>query len=149
MADIIQARVTVTQTGADTYTAEAFTMPYLAEKQGIEVVALEAYWANSAGIAAADCSLIAGIATQEAVAAWGDDELVSAFPWAAVSGAGSLHVAKVGETLLVPRVTVQPYIYAQVSSTATAQANIVSFGMFYRIVKLSEVEYYRLLAGGA
>jgi hypothetical protein len=47
------------------------------------------------------------------------------------------------------RVTVQPFIYLGIESSGTANANDVVFRVYYEIVKLSDLEVLRLLAGGA
>jgi hypothetical protein len=48
-----------------------------------------------------------------------------------------------------PRITVQPEVYLSVESNSTSQANDVVFVITYEIVKLTDLELLRLLAGGA
>ena len=51
--------------------------------------------------------------------------------------------------LLEPRVTVQPQLIFRLESTNTGQANNVVIAVYYDIVKLTDLEVLRLLAGGA
>jgi len=143
----------VTQTGNDTFTSAALALPDLDGKTGYKLNGLKAYWVDGAAVASADHSLDAVIQVASTVLTAVDDEWVVSVSWG-LQNTGGVAVAvpyepvKV-ELLFEARLTVQPTIYAAIKSAGTAQANDVIFELFYEFTKLSELEYLRLLAGGA
>jgi hypothetical protein len=146
-------KVLVTQTGNDTATSAAFSLPALDGKSAYQIERVDCYWADAHTAPAADWLLNVGIQVEDAALTLLDDELIVQAGWAMQNTAGVAVAVAVNPYLTfesgMPRLTVQPYVYARVSSSATAQANDVYFTMYYSIVKLSELEYLRLLAGGA
>jgi hypothetical protein len=146
-------RVLVTQSGVDTATGVAFSLPALDGKSAYQISGFEANWYDANTVAAGDWLLRARITTEDSTLTPLDDEMVLELTWAMQNTAGvavAVPVDPVREKhLYMPRLTVQPFVYARVESTATAQANDVYFTLFYSIEKLSELEYLRLLAGGA
>lgn len=147
-------RQLVTQGGADTFTSVAVPTALTVDgKAGWQINGIRAYWVDGAAVAAADHSLDAVIQTIATVVTAADDEWVENVSWGLQNTAG-VAVAVTYEPskehfLAEPRVTVQPNIYAAVKSAGTAQANDVIIEIFYEIVKLSDLEVLRLLAGGA
>jgi hypothetical protein len=146
-------KVLVTQTGNDTATSAAFSLPALDGKSAYQIERVDCYWADANAAPAADWYLNVGIQVEDAALTLLDDELIVQAGWAMQNTAGVAVAVAVNPYLTfesgMPRLTVQPYVYARVSSSNTAQANDVYFTMYYSITKLSELEYLRLLAGGA
>ena len=146
-------RQLVTQSGVDTRTAVALALPSLDGKSAYLLEGARCCWYDCHSVAAADWRLFAYVAVEDAALNPNDDEWVMDVSWACQNTGGvavALTVEPTKQTqLILPRATVQPYVYCVVDSTATAQANDVYFEVFYSIQKLSEIEYLRLLAGGA
>ena len=146
-------RQLVTQSGADTFTAVALSLPALDGKSGYQINGIRAYWVDGAAVAAADYSLVATVQVASTELTFADDEWIEGVAWGLQNTAGTA-VAVTFEPmkehmLEEPRLTVQPNIYVAVGSTGTSQANDVIIEVFYETSKLSELEYLRLLAGGA
>lgn len=146
-------RTLVTQSGADTFTASALALPDLDGKTGYQINAIRAHWKDGAAVAAADYTLVASVQVAATGLTFVDDEMIDFVSWG-VQNTGGVAVALPFEPvreheLFEPRLTVQPSIYVAVDSAATGQANDVVIEVFYETVKLSELEYLRLLAGGA
>lgn len=146
-------RTLVTQSGADTFTSSALALPALDGKSGYQINGIRAYWVDGAAVAAADHSLTATVQVASSALTFADDEWIDGVAWGLQNTAGSA-VAVAYEPmkehmLEEPRLTVQPSIYVAVGSAGTSQANDVIVEVFYETSKLSELEYLRLLAGGA
>jgi hypothetical protein len=143
----------VTQTGADTFTSAELLLPSLDGKSGYSIKGIRANWVDFAAVAAADYSLLATVQTESTVLTFVDDELIDMVGWGLQNTAGTavaIAVEPIKEHFLdVERITVQPAIYVAISSSGTSQANDVAFEVFYEVVKLTELEYLRMLAGGA
>lgn len=143
----------VTQSGADTFTSVALALPALDGKSGYEIMGIRAYWLDGAAVAAADYSIMATVQVASTVLTFLDDEFIDGVAWGVQNTAG-VAVAVAYEPLKEhmleePRLTVQPSIYAAVASVGTSQANDVVIEVIYSTTKLSELEYLRLLTGGA
>jgi hypothetical protein len=145
----------VTQSGNDTATSATWETGLTADgKTGISILGFQAYWTDGQSVAAGDWRLHAiintlGVSETTPVS---DDE-IARVEWA-VQNTGGVAVAIPLEpskqfTLPEERVTVQPEIYLCVESSSTGQANDVIFVIQYDLVKLTDVEVLRLLAGGA
>jgi hypothetical protein len=147
------AKVLVTQSGNDTATGAAFSLPALDGKSAFQIERMDCYWSDAQTVAAADWYLNCSIQVADSSLTILDDELILVNGWACQNTAGiavALPIVPFMSTEAgMPRLTVQPYVYARVTSANTAQANDVYFTLYYSIVKLSELEYLRLLAGGA
>jgi len=147
------ARVLVTQSGNDTDTGAAFALPALDGKSAFQIERMDCYWSDAHTVASADWYLNCSIQVADSTLTLLDDELILVNGWACQNTAGvavALPIVPFMSTEAgMPRLTVQPYVYARVTSASTAQANDVYFTLYYSIVKLSELEYLRLLAGGA
>jgi len=147
-------KILVTQTGNDTFTSKAIDTNLTADgKAGWQINAIEAYWADGAAVAAGDWYLNAKLATIATSTSFVDDDEIARVDWG-LQNTGGVAVAVSyepfkGIALPEPRVTVQSTIYASVESSGTSQANDVVFRIYYDIVKLSDLEVLRLLAGGA
>lgn len=146
-------RQLVTQSGADTFTSVELPLPALDGKSGYSISGLRAYWVDGAAVVAADYSMSAVVQTESTTLTFSDEEWIDSVSWG-VQNTGGVAVAipyePMKEHLLnEARLTVQPSIYVAVQSAATAQANDVIVEVFYDTVKLSELEYLRMLAGGA
>lgn len=144
---------TVTQSGADTFTAVELSLPALDGKSGYQINGIRAIWEDGYGVAHADWWLDAYVQVENTVQAYDADELIDFVAWAMQNTAGvavATPLEPVKEHFMAePRLTVQPAIYVAVASGGTSQANDVTIEVFYEKVKLSEVDYLRLLAGGA
>jgi len=147
-------RQLVTQTGNDTATFVELGIPVLDGKSAYSIKGIEAFWVDGTAVAAADWWVNAYLAIQATSAITPDSpDWLCGVTWG-MQNTGGVAVAVGMErqqqfTLLEPRVTVQPSIYAAVSSSGTGQANDVIFCVYYEIIRMSELEYLRMLAGGA
>lgn len=142
-----------TQGGADTFVATAIDTNLTADgKAGWEIVAVSAYYINGETAAAADSDVSLILATQATVTTFDMDEEIYRLNWAVANTAGVAVAYPVPlvkrELLIEPRLTVQPILYVQVSSTASALANAIAWEVHYNIVKLTDLEVLRLLQGG-
>jgi len=146
-------RGVLTQGGADTFIAVAIDTNIAADgKAGWEILSLSAYWGNGETVAAVDYDVNVILATQATVTTFDQDEEVYRLNWACQNTAGVAVALPVGlvkrELLITPRLTVQPIVYMQVSSTLSAVANQMYYEFTYDIVKLTDLEVLRLLQGG-
>lgn len=144
----------VTQGGADTFAAVAIATGLTADgKAGWQISSIRAFWVDGAAVATADWSLSAKVATEATTTTFGSADEIDRVSWGVQNTGGTataLRYDPVHEHYLAEsRVTVQPLIYAQVESANTAQANDVIIEITYSVVKLSDLEVLRLLAGGA
>jgi len=147
-------RIKVTQGGADTFTATAIDTNLTSDgKIGWLITKVKAFWENGYSAAAADQTISAILASQATVTTPVDTEELARVNWAVANTAGvavAYPVELQKEIMAAPdRVTVQPTLYAQVSSATTGLTNVMYFEIEYDEVKLSEVEFLRLLVGGA
>jgi hypothetical protein len=142
-----------TQGGADTFVATSIDTNLTADgKSGWEIVAVSAYYTNGETGAAADSDVNLIVATQATVTTFEQDEEIYRINWAVANTAGvavayPLELVK-REVLIQPRLTVQPLIYVQVSSTLSGLTNAIAWELHYNIVKLTDIEVLRLLQGG-
>lgn len=145
----------VTQSGADTYTeVEVLTGLTADGKAGWEIYAIEAFWSDGQAPAAADHQVNVLVKTIETTqTAFGSDDEIGRVAWMMQNTAGvavAVEIEPIKQLqLFEPRVTVQPSIYIGVASANTAQANDLYVVVYYNIVKLTDLEVLRLLAGGA
>jgi len=147
-------RQKVTQTGADTFTVAAIDTNLSSEgKVGWAIKSLKAFWENGYTAAAADQTISAIIASQATVTTPSDPEELARVNYA-IANTGGVAVAypidlqkKIDAA--EDRVTVQPILYAQVSSVTTGLTNVMYFELEYEEVRMSELEFLRLLIGGA
>jgi len=149
-----QVALLVTQGGADTFTAGSIATGLTADgKAGWSILGFAAFWVDGASIAAADWSLSAKLATIATTTTFGSADEVERLSWGLQNTAGvavAVPYEPVRRVMLEePRITVQPLLYCQVESAGTANANDIIFKVFYEIVKLTDLEVLRLLAGGA
>jgi len=142
-----------TQGGADTFVATSIDTNLTADgKSGWEIVALSAYYTNGETGAAADSDVNLIVATQATLTTFDQDEEIYRINWAIANTAGiavayPLELVK-REVFIQPRLTVQPIIYVQVSSTLSGLTNAIAWELHYNIVKLTDIEVLRLLQGG-
>jgi len=153
MADMTMIKKLVTQTGNDTFTSLAIDTNLTVDgKAGWLISAIEASWVDGAAVAAGDWTLNAIVATVATATTFADDAEIARLSWG-LQNTGGVAVSVPYEPqkaygLLVPRLTVAPFIYLNVQSTATGQANDVVFKVYYEIEKVSELELLRLRAVG-
>lgn len=144
----------VTQTANDAATNVAIETNLTVDgKSGWQINGLSAYWVDGAAVAAADWEVHAILNTTGITTTPAEDDEVCRVDWG-LQNTGGVAVAVPLDYHKVayvpePRVTVQPVIYCRLVSALTAQANDVIFIIEYEIVKLSDIEVLRLLAGGA
>jgi len=144
----------VTQSGADVATSAAVDTGLTADgKAAWSITGIECYWEDGASIAAADWSIVASVGTIVGETRFGSADEIARVSWG-LQNTGGVAVAVPYDPqkelfMFEPRVTVQPYIYVTVVSDGTSNANDVIFVIHYDIVKLSDIEVLRLLAGGA
>jgi len=122
-------------------------------KAGWQINSIEVNWIDGQSVAAADWYAYGIVSTIAAITTFADDDEMGRIGWG-LQNTGGVAVAVPYEPikrqeLFEPRVTVQPFIYLGVSSSGTAIANDMIFRINYEIVKLSDIEVLRLLAGGA
>jgi len=144
----------VTQGGADTFTTGLIDTGLSADgKAAWSIYAIRAWWVNGAAVAAVDHSAFAKVSTLATTTTFTSADEIDRVGWG-VQNTGGVAVAYTYDpikehSLFEPRITVQPFIYVQNESTATGQANQLQIQIFYDIVKLTDLEVLRLLAGGA
>lgn len=146
-------RGVVTQGGADTFAIGTIETNLTADgKAGWEIVGFSAYYTNGETAAAADSDVNCILATQATVTTFDMDEEIYRLNWSVANTAGVAVAYPLGlvkrEMLIEPRLTVQPNIYVQVSSTLSGLANVMAYEIHYNIVKLTDLEVLRLLQGG-
>lgn len=146
-------RTLVTQSGADTFTSVALSLPALDGKSGYQINGIRAYWVDGPAVAASDYIVVATVQVAATALTFADDEWIDVVGWG-MQNTGGVAVAVpfepvIEHMLTEPRLTVQPNIYVAVGSSGTSQANDVIIEVFYETSKLTELEYLRLLAGGA
>lgn len=148
------ARYNLTQGGADTLATTTLNLFPLDGKSGYEFTALEVYWKNGEGVAAADWEVY--VAIQKSASGLtdriSDENWIAGVSWgvqntAGVAVATTIDIQK-QQILIEPMVTVSQSLTLVGFSSATAQANTFSAIVHYNIVKLTELEYLRLLAAG-
>jgi hypothetical protein len=144
----------VTQGGADTFTSASILTGLTADgKAGWSISSIRAYWVDFAAVAAADYGLSAILATIATATTFGDDDEIDRLSWGCQNTAGvavAIPVNPLQEHFLAEsRITVQPELYVAIASAGTAQANDVIIEVVYEVVKMSDLEVLRLLAGGA
>lgn len=144
----------VTQSGADTSTWVAIPTGLVVDgKAGWSITNMEAYWVDGMSVAAVDYTVNGVLSTVNTATAFGDDDEIARVSWGLQNTAG-VAVAVPFEPikknqLFEPRITVQPTIYVGIISQTSAQANDIIFVVNYDIVKLTDLEVLRMLAGGA
>lgn len=146
-------RGSVTQSGNDTFTAEEIPMPALDGKSGYSI---EALLIKSTGLiagAAADWFLEGVVQTVDTATTLDQDEHIISATWGqayqGAAGSGSIFLPYIEHVLYDPRITVQPELFFAVNSSATGLSNEIEYVLYFDIVKLSEIEYLRLLSGGS
>lgn len=143
-----------TQGGADTFTTTTIDTNITVEsKSAISISHMEVFWDNGEAVAAADWEMNVILATAPSLTSFNAADEIARVSWGLQNTAG-VAVAVPYEpmkfyTLPESRVTAQPILYVQASSTLTGQANIVRWRIYYEIVKVSEIELLRLVVGGA
>lgn len=149
-----KVRKLITQTGNDVFTSVGIETGLTVDgKAAWNILGFKAYWVDGAGVAAADWSLDALVLSDGNNHTFIDDEWIANISWG-VQNTGGVAVAVQYEpfktmTLEEERITVQPNIYLGIRSALTGQANDVIFELQYEIVKITDLEVLRLLAGGA
>lgn len=144
----------VTQTGTDVFTSiPVFTGLTVDGKAGWRIRSIEASWSDGSSVSAGDYLLVASVGTVATVTAYGDDDELGRVSWGLQNTAGvavaiPYEPVKIRE-LSEERVTVQDQLFFGVSSAATGQANDVVIVVNYDVIKLTDLEVLRLLAGGA
>lgn len=148
------ARYILTQSGVDTTTAVAMNLFPLDGKSGYEFTAIEVYWKNAENPAHADWEMYTAI--QKTAAGLtdrnGDEDWIIGVSWGMQNTAGVAVATPVDmlkkEILIEPIITVSQSLNVVCFSSSTAQANSISVIAHYNVVKLTELEYLRLLAAG-
>lgn len=148
------ARYTLTQGGADTLAATAMNLFPLDGKSGYEIRSIEVYWKNAENAAPADWEVY--VAVQKTALGLtdriSDEDWIVGAAWAQQNTAAAAVALQVEpyrkEILIEPIVTVSQTLNVVAFSSGTAQANSFSIIVHYDVIKLSEIEYLRLLAAG-
>ena len=147
-------RLSVTQSGVDTQTdASIDTNLSVDGKTGWSITGMRAIWTNGQSAAAGDQTVMVSLNTEVGGFAETDSENIAVARWMA-QNTGGVAVCYpiypvVDDFLLEARVTVQPNLFVSVDSGATGIAVSAIVIIQYEIVKLSDIEVLRLLAGGA
>lgn len=144
----------VTQGGADTLGYVAIDTNLTVDgKMGWSISAIRAHWVDCAAVAAVDWTLQAKVCTVPTATLFNSADEIARVMWGVQNTAGvavAYPVEPVKEYILLePRLTVQPFVYVQVDSAATAQANDVVIQVYYDVIKLTDTELLRLMVGGA
>lgn len=145
---------TVTQAGADTFTAtQILTGLTVDGKSGWQINGFKAYWMTGLTAAAADWVVNAVISTVATSTLPNSDDEIARISWG-LQNTGGVAVAVPYEPikkadLTEPRVTVQSDLYVHANSTTSGQVNIFYYELSFDIIKLSDLEVLRLAVGGA
>ena len=143
-----------TQGGNDLTTSFAQATGLTADgKVGWQINAIECYWLNGESAAAADWEVAGILATESNAVNFNVPDEIVRLAWG-LQNTGGVAVAVPYDpvkrlVMIEPRITVQPNLYGVVFSSGTSQANQIQFSIYYDVVKLSDLEVLRLLAGGA
>lgn len=142
------------QTGLDTATGIAIQTGLTADgKTAWMIKAMEVEWVNIQGAPAQDWKLTVALKTTNITADFSSPDEICRVEWAMQNTGGvavSVYVEPVKSIVLMePRVTVQPTLYIRLDSAATGLTGSAKVRVYYDIVKLTDVEVLRLLAGGA
>lgn len=148
------ARYLLTQGGSDTLASAAMNLFPLDGKSGYQINSLEVYWKNAENAAPADWEVY--VAVQKSAIGLtdriGDEDWIVGASWAQQNTAGVAVTLQIEpykkEILIEPIVTVSQTLNVVAFSSGTAQANSFSLIVHYDVIKLSEIEYLRLLAAG-
>lgn len=146
-------RQRVTQSAADTTTAVQLPLVALDGKSGYEIKGMEVLLTNGVSLSASDWQVNAKLLTANGTYTFADDEVIAEIDWgfANVAGVaiGNMIELQKEKFLMEPRITVQPQIFVQLSSVVTGLVMVADFRVYYDLVKLTELEYLRMLTGGA
>ena len=147
-------RERVTQAVIDTtISVELETAITVDGKAGWQINEVGFLWDNSLFAVAGDYSVAAYLATETGAIVPEQPEVIAVSSWAAQDTGGVAVILGVEPfklaPLFEPRITVQPSIFFTLASFGTGIANSGVFYVNYEIVKLSDLEVMRLLAGGA
>jgi hypothetical protein len=149
----MRVRQKITQASNDESILDPLSLPALDGKTAYSFTGIRVYWQDCQTVAAADWQVKVQLQSRETAAGVNNDEFIDAVAWAVQNTAGvavAVPVEPFKEHFLSePRVSVQPDIYLYGYSTGTAQANDWIVEVQFDIIKISELEYLRLLAGGA
>ena len=143
-----------TQGGNDVTTSFTHATGLTADgKVGWQINAIECYWLNGESAAAADWEVAGILATESNAVNFNVPDEIVRLAWG-LQNTGGVAVAVPYDpikrlVMIEPRITVQPNLYGVVFSSGTSQANQIQFSIYYDVVKLSDLEVLRLLAGGA
>jgi len=148
-----QKRGYIVQGAADAFVAVAIDTNLTAEgKSGWQIESMSGYFVNGELGAAADADVNLLLTTQATVTVFSDEEEIYRLNWAVANTAGvavayPLTLVK-REELITPRLTVQPIIHVQISSTLSGIACAFYYEFTYSIVKLTDLEVLRMMQGG-
>lgn len=147
---------TVIQSGIDVLTYVAIDTNLSADgKAAWSIKGLRGYFQNGyTANPALDWTVSAIIGTTNDDPDFGDPQIMDFLNWSSRSLGASLVGFEMFEAVqehvpMEERITVQPIIYLSAKSINTGQANTLIMQVFYDVVKLSDLEVLRLLAGGA
>lgn len=145
---------TITMTGADTFTTSFIeTNIQVDGKAGWQILDFVAYWSNGELVASADIDANLILATRNTVTTFNETDEICRVNWGIQNTAGiaiALPLEQIKRPVqFIDRITVQPQLFVNASTTGTALAGIFYYEVRYDIVKLSDLEVMRMLQGGA
>lgn len=144
---------TATQGSADATVETTITLPSLGGFSGFSIRAVELFYASASAWATADMSVTASIQSAAGSLAFTSPDVIALHQYAEVynaTGASFVIIQPVVTiALLEERLTVQPVLTFRVISSASGVANTVYARIHGESVNLKELEYLRLLSGGA
>jgi hypothetical protein len=145
---------TITQGGANTYTSSSIDTNITVDgRTGWEIKAFRGFYSNFNLQVAADIAQNLILATIATVTTLDQKDEITRVAWQA---GGTLFTDAFG--VMEPmkaavfsgsRLTVQPFLYVNSSSTGQSAAGIMYWELDYELVKLTDIEVLRLLQGGA
>lgn len=145
--------VEVTQTAVDTTTELAFSTFLSAEgKAGWRINSARFYWPNME-LVTTEGNMTAALNTETGTTDFGDESHLLLGSWnfevAGTAGNMLLVPLKMDDFTIGERITVQPELFLRCTSSSTGVANKIVMHLDYDVVKLSDIDVLRLLAGGA
>jgi len=150
----MQIKGTLIQTAPDTFTTLAVETGLTADgKAGWQIRKLRVFWSLGYTVAAVDHMASCVLATLITSTSLDSHDEICRVSWGQQNTGGvavTVNLEPIKDhTLSEPRLTVQPIIYIHANTISTGISNRFYFEIDYDLVKLSDLEVLRLLAGGA
>lgn len=151
---MITIKGTITQTGVNTYTSSLVDTNLSVDgRAGWDIKAFRGFYSNFGVQTPADITQNLILATLATVTNYDSKDEIARVVWQAGGNTFTDVFAQFDAIKAAvfsgSRLTVQPFLYINSSSTGQSAAGILYWEMDYEVVKLTDLEVLRLLQGGA